>query len=76
MKIDWRPIETAPKDGRVIDLTWLEDGIPAEIWPMKWDHSQTNGLFPGRVGMWVSLDGSVTWNDVDNGPTHWRYREH
>jgi hypothetical protein len=33
--MDWQPIETAPKDGSVIELTWMEDGKPQEIWPMQ-----------------------------------------
>jgi hypothetical protein len=72
---EWQPIETAPKDGTVVLLTWM-DGLthqPAEIWPMQWGHIQRNGLFPERTGMWVSPDGSVTWNGSadDFGPTHW-----
>lgn len=71
---DWQPIETAPRDGTVIDLTWMEDGKPAEIWPMQWGHIQQNGLFPGQVGMWVATDGSCTWSEThtDGAPTHWR----
>lgn len=69
----WRDIETAPKDGRVIVLTWFEDGKPQEQWPMLWGHIQRNGLFPGKLGMWTTPDGSVTWNDDDpaGAPTHW-----
>lgn len=71
---EWLPIDSAPKDGRVIDLTWMEDGKPAEIWPMQWGHIQRNGLFPANTGMWVTPDGSITWNGDpnDHGPTHWR----
>lgn len=71
---EWLPIDGAPKDGRVIDLTWMEGGVPQEIWPMQWGHIQRNGLFPENTGMWVAPDGSVTWNGgPDNGgPTHWR----
>jgi hypothetical protein len=70
----WHPIETAPKDGTVIELTWMDGDAPQEIWPMQWGHIQRNGLFPDALGMWVSPDGSVTWNGTadDDGPTHWR----
>jgi hypothetical protein len=71
---EWLPIDTAPKDGTVIELTWMDGGKPQEIWPMQWGHIQRNGLFPDSVGMWVATDGSVTWNGSaeDGGPTHWR----
>ena len=75
---DWRPIETAPKDGRVIEITALfDDGEVFEIWPMSWAHIQRNGLFPGVVGMWTSA-GEITWNGTpdEGGPTHWRPVSH
>lgn len=75
-KDDWHPIATAPKDGRVIELTsFFDDGEWfGEIWPMQWGHIQRNGLIPGKKGMWVTPDGAVTWDDSDpdGAPTHWR----
>jgi len=70
----WQPIETAPRNGAVLEITALEpDGQPFEIWPMKWDPEKTNGMFPGVRGFWTTPDGTVTWNeDGDAGPTHWR----
>jgi hypothetical protein len=71
---EWQTMDTAPKDGSVIELTAMLDGKPFEIWPMQWAHIQRNGFFPGTVGMWTAPDGSVTWNGSpdEGGPTHWR----
>lgn len=72
---DWRDIATAPKDGTVIVLTWMENGEPQEQWPMQWGHIMRNGFFPGKVGMWMTPDAAITWNEdcppSIGGPTHW-----
>jgi hypothetical protein len=68
----WRTIKSAPKNGIVIWLTWMENGKPQDVAAMCWDPSAKNGLFPGKIGMWVAPDQSFTWNgDGDGGPTHW-----
>lgn len=72
---EWQTIDSAPKDGQIIELTALEDdGTAFEIWPMQWAHIQRNGLFPGAVGMWTHPSGDLTWNGTpeQGGPTHWR----
>lgn len=70
----WQPIEIAPKDGSLLELTWLYNGDAQDIWPMQWSHIQKNGFFPGKVGFWTAPDGSMTWDDSGEwGPTHWRF---
>lgn len=74
MSNEWQDISTAPRDGTLVELTWMENGRPAEIWSMRWGAIHRNGLFPGQIGMWVAPDGSCTWNEqyLDGAPTHWR----
>ena len=72
---DWQTMDSAPRDGTPVELTWMENGKPQEIWPMRWCHIQRNEFFaPGKVGMWTLLGGGLTWNDdhPDGAPTHWR----
>ena len=72
---EWQPIATAPRDGTVIELTWMDNGRPQDIYPMQWGHIQRNPLFAGdTVGMWVMPNGAATWteHDPEGAPTHWR----
>jgi hypothetical protein len=64
------PIATAPKDGTLI---MVGDPDVGEF-PMRWGHIQRNEFFaPGSVGMWIMIDGSMTWSEADDcGPTTWR----
>ena len=76
---DWQPIATAPRDGTEILLTWMENGTPAEIYPMRWNPFASNPLVQSGNGMWAMHDLAnsellVTWSetDPDGAPTHWR----
>lgn len=73
--MEWETIDSAPRDGSLIRVGWKLDGDDRmqEWYTMRWGHIQQNGLFPGVVGMWVSPDGSFTWQEEDNGPTHWAH---
>lgn len=65
-----------PRDGTVILLSWFDGGYPQEWFAVQWGHIKRNGLFPGKVGMWMTPDGSMTWDDEDPyaAPTHWRHK--
>ncbi len=69
---NWQPIDTAPKDGRPIDL-WVEGPyypgghrFANSFWFIhEWDDSETpewRTMFSERVGVSFPLDGK---------PTHW-----
>jgi hypothetical protein len=70
----WQPIHTAPRDGTLIYLTWMDKGEPQEVYPMRWGPKAENALFPGVVGFWVLDGGEMTWteHDPEGAPTHWR----
>lgn len=64
--MDWQPIETAPKDGTVIDL-WINGARWTDCW---WQVG--NRLHP--LDGWYSdaLDcGDADWFCDDQQPTHW-----
>lgn len=66
---DWQDIATAPRDGTLIEV--MDPDLGA--FPMRWSPTQTNGLFPGAQGFWVTRDGTMTWSEHDGfGPTKWR----
>lgn len=79
MDREWHTMASAPRDGSMVDLTWMEDGEPQEIWPMRWDADATNPLVQAGKGIWAihSLDGNIemTWSEEnpDGSPTHWRH---
>lgn len=60
---DWQPIDTAPRNGMLVDLCWMDDGKVQETFsPMYWN---------GRV--WQLKGSELVWSESeDGGPTHWR----
>jgi hypothetical protein len=59
----WQPIETAPKNGRVIPCCWA--GSPEWI-PLRWKHNR-------RIdrAYFGDPDEYDDYNLVDEPPTHW-----
>jgi hypothetical protein len=71
MSGDFRPIDTAPRDGSVIEVM-SDDGFgPFE---MLWNPAGHNPLVSTEDdGLWECPGGNFTWcEDAGMGPTHWR----
>lgn len=65
----WRTMTTAPRDGRPVELMDPEWGS----FVMRWDADGDNALVSRQLGIWVALDGSMTWcEDHGCGPNYWR----
>lgn len=80
--MDWQPIETAPKDGTVIDLwvkTWYgreSRWLQYRIADAHWGSEDGYDIPTGYVG-WVSdqLHCDELWpREVEEIPTHWMHR--
>lgn len=66
---EWRPIETAPKDGSYIVV---RDDEGNGCCAMRWDVGFVNHLVGSEPGLWVSRNDDFTWCDRDGfGPTLW-----
>ena len=66
---DMRPIETAPRDGTLVEVFHEDVGS----FMMRWNAIGWNQLVSVEPGIWKAPDGVFTWcEDRDFGPSHWR----
>jgi hypothetical protein len=68
--IDWRPIETAPKDGTTV-LLWFPD-FRRKCWIGEWieKEEKRNGVITYRSAHWVTGLSLSLWNERPD-PSHW-----
>jgi hypothetical protein len=71
---EWRPIETAPRDGTEIEVIAFDDRGTVEEgpFPMRWNCAGMNGIVSIRPGIWECGDNFTWCEDHGFGPTHWR----
>jgi hypothetical protein len=68
-QMQWQPIETAPRDGTLIEVHDPDVGGA----PMRWNPEGFNPLVSKKPGIWETSDKSLTWCEDDGyGPTMWR----
>lgn len=66
---EWRPIDSAPRDGTVIEVMDEDCGR----FSMRWNPAGFNGLVSSTPGIWESPGDDFTWCEDDGyGPTYWR----
>lgn len=76
----WMPMAEAPRDGREVELTWMDGGEPQEIHLMRWNRFASNPLFQKSKGIWAvhhrqtnEILSTWTEEELDGAPTHWRF---
>jgi hypothetical protein len=68
--IEYFPIDTAPRDGRVIEVMDPDTGA----FNMRWNPQRVNSFVSPEPGVWEDPGGSFTWSEYDGaGPTWWRH---
>lgn len=81
--MEWKTMESAPRDGTEVVLTWFENGEPQEQWTMRWNPFGRNPLVQSTRGIWEIRDPRtqeivLTWSEANHegAPTHYRLPEH
>jgi hypothetical protein len=68
---DWRSIETAPRDGTIIEVMDPDCGRFA----MRWNAAGHNEIFQKEYGngIWECPGNNFTWSEDEGaGPRYWR----
>lgn len=71
MSDDWRAIETAPRDGTLIEVMDHDCGRFA----MRWNPAGHNEIFQKEYGngIWECPGNNFTWSEDEGaGPRYWR----
>ena len=69
----WNPIESAPKDGTVIDL-WLDGRREANcFWDADPEGSYGRACWRQQYSEAPGASFDVHWGEWDAGPTHWKH---
>jgi hypothetical protein len=71
MMDDWRSIETAPRDGTVIEVMDPDCGR----FQMRWNPAGHNPIFQREYGngIWECPGNNFTWSEDEGaGPRYWR----
>lgn len=69
MADDYRPIDTAPRDGTEIEVMDPDCGS----FIMRWNPAGENAFVSKSPGIWECPGGNFTWCEDDGfGPRYWR----
>lgn len=76
---EWKPIDTAPRDGSFVQVAVIEVDDEDETYSfaygpviMRWQKTAWNRWLAEVMPMWVGVGGTATWDESrGGGPTHW-----